>query len=220
MNWLFLFSAAVILWLFSLLYLKGYIRKRTGPEGILAGLRDEIRQLEAVIDEKTEQNLQLLEERIGALRELIAEAEQRITIYNRELNRSRTEESVIAALSRGAVQAEPAAKPAADHESGAVPKPVRSLLDTLEVREIREETPGKGESRPGKGSSPRKNAGTGRPRFIRSADPVKIERPLRERAAELHRAGFSTELIAARLNITIAEAELYAALDSPNPLEI
>ncbi|MDR0586679.1 MAG: hypothetical protein LBG26_05520, partial [Treponema sp.] len=66
MNWLFLFLAVGILsWFIALFYLKAYIKRRTGADYTLENLREEIRLLEAGIDEKTEQNLALLEEKIG-----------------------------------------------------------------------------------------------------------------------------------------------------------
>ena len=54
----------------------------------------------------------------------------------------------------------------------------------------------------------------GQIRLIRSENTVKVKPPpLRERISELHLAGFSTESIAARLGITVTEAELYIALE-------
>jgi hypothetical protein len=51
------------------------------------------------------------------------------------------------------------------------------------------------------------------PRFITSPHPVSPKPPpLRERVSELHRAGFSEDLIAVRLGISVTEARLYIAM--------
>jgi hypothetical protein len=51
------------------------------------------------------------------------------------------------------------------------------------------------------------------PHIVISGAPVKPKPPpLKERIGELHRAGFSPELIAERLSITVGEVELYIAM--------
>ncbi|MDR1929348.1 MAG: hypothetical protein LBQ44_01845 [Treponema sp.] len=244
MNWGVFFSAAAfLLWFFSLLYIKSYVRKSTSPEAILARLSDEIRRLEADIDEKTEQNLQLLEERITNLRELTAEAERRIALYTRELNRGSAGESSFAALSRvnpltekephGQAAAPITAGPEPEKKPGPKKKTARrkktppyktspGLLDTLELRDSSPETasyaasppPGKSNTAQGPENAPAAKNIKG-PHFVISDKPVNLKRPLRERVAEFHRAGFSADMIAVRLGLTVAETKLYLALDTP-----
>ncbi|MDR0402763.1 MAG: hypothetical protein LBH35_04140, partial [Treponema sp.] len=242
MNWFFLFLAAVILsWLIALLYLKSYIKRRTGAGYMLRELREEIRLLEAEIDAKTDQHLALLEEKIGELRQLCTEAEKRVAVYTRELNRKIAEEAAFAALDRNARLPEPPRETAAPKspgrrtsgKAGRVGKKTagrgkeRSLLDSIEVREataaraagayrIQARRPGP-EEVPAKGGVPEGDgvSESGGPRFTVSANPIRAKAPpLKERVAELYRAGFSEDFVAARLGISVTEARLYIAMAS------
>ncbi|MDR2049478.1 MAG: hypothetical protein LBP69_08475 [Treponema sp.] len=273
MTWLFLFLAVGILsWFIALFYLKAYIKRRSGADYTLANLREEIRLLEAGIDEKTEQSLALLEEKIGELRKLCTEAEKRIAVYAQELARKIAEEAAFNALGRG----EPPELSAAPVPPGfaGTPNPKKtpdfpgipggssrkktspkgggkrtsgrkkesSLLDSIEVREItavraagayhaQTRRPAGPAGRPAPAGDvpagqavppvPAEASGVSAappsapPRFIASANPVRPKAPpMKERVAELYRAGFSEDLVAARLGISITEARLYIAMAS------
>jgi hypothetical protein len=265
MKWFFLFLAAGILFWFILFsYLKSYIKRRTGADYTLENLRKEIRLLEADIDTKTEQNLALLEEKIGELRQLCTETEKRIAVYARELGRKIAEETAFTALDRGSqkspeLSAVPplssggrasgnSGKRVSGRVSAGKKTPGRrkkgSLLESIEVREIAAERaagayraearqapvssvpPGGTENAapPEASLSPEAMAeGTLQPksgapqeaRFIASAKPIRAKAPpMKERVAELYRAGFSEDLVAARLGISVTEARLYIAMAS------
>ena len=185
------FALALFLWFLAFLFLKSFVRRRTSPDYILELLQEEVRQLEADIDEKTEQSLLLLEEKIHSLREMCAEAERRIAVYNRELEKRNNEADALAALNKKPlverlavqtppVQAEPAySKPQTSAPNTAVKIP-----------------PEPAESKP--------------PRIILSHEKLSIKpRPVKERIAELQKAGFSPELIAKRLELNPGEVQLY-----------
>jgi hypothetical protein len=263
MNWFFLFLAAGILfWFIVLLYLKSYIKRRSGADYTLENLREEIRLLEADIDTKTEQNLVLLEEKIGELRQLCTEAEKRIAVYTRELGRRITEETAFTALDREPQRPlELSAAPplgsgkrtsgkkgsgkAGGKTSGR--RKTVSLLDSIEVREITAaraagayragarlpaasvppggteavsevplppEATAPAEGVPAEDAFPPESRS--RPaRFVASANPIRAKAPpMKERVAELYRAGFSEDLVAARLGISVTEARLYIAMAS------
>jgi hypothetical protein len=235
MNWFFIGAAlALLLWFFALLYLKSYVKRRTSPDHILTLLQDEVRQLEADMDEKTEQDLQLLEEKIKTLRELCTEAEKRIAVYGRELERREKEAQAFAALSRTAPAAlsvpavssvpPPAGKtqkkqtrqkpPRRTKVSGDVPVP--PLLRGLEVKDPVTEA-----------ADSAYRSQTGQARQLQQApqqpwQPLKIAvapeslnikpPPIRDRIAELHKAGFPPKLIADKLGLPLKEVELYIAM--------
>ncbi|MDR1307267.1 MAG: hypothetical protein LBK74_06815 [Treponema sp.] len=194
MNWFFPgFALILALWFFALLYLKSYVRRRTDPDHVLTILREEVRQLEADIDEKTEQDLQLLEEKIRQLREACAdadkacaEAERRIVVLSRELERRKTESQAFVSLDRTAAPA------AAAYAAGSRGK--HSLLEKLEITGPEKKPP---------------------PKITVSRELAPKPPPLKERIAELHHAGFSAELIAERLGLTVGETELYIAMVTP-----
>ncbi|MDR2551748.1 MAG: hypothetical protein LBD31_01075 [Treponema sp.] len=235
MNWFFAGLALVlILWFFALFYLRGLVRRRTNPSHILTLLQEEVRQLEADIDEKTEQSLLLLEEKIGVLRELTAGVEQKIGIFSRELERRKGEAEVFTALGRGIAGPEAVSGP---------PDPVEAVNTPRSRRKTPARKAGKPEGRAGASSPgvfpdlsgaetrepPRPllkglevketaadsayRAQTGQPRIRVSPEPlVPKPSPLKDRIAELYRAGFSPDLIAERLGLSLGETKLYIAM--------
>jgi septal ring factor EnvC (AmiA/AmiB activator) len=179
MNWFFAAAAlALLLWFFALLYLKSFVRQRTSPDHILGLLQEEIRQLEADIDEKTERDLQLLEDKIQALREICTEAERRIAIYGRELEKREKETQALAVLERSRGVLAPPPKLAGQARSEPlkiVVSPESPLVKQPVVKQ-----------------------------------PLVVKQPsLKDRIAELYRAGFSPELIAKQLGLTAGEVTLY-----------
>ena len=168
------FAIAILLWFFAFLYLKAFVRRRTSADHILGLLQEEVLQLEADIDVKTEQNLLLLEEKIKSLRDISNEAERRIAVYNRELE-NRASESITMNALKKTPPSEPlnikAAPKEKQKEKEADPKPVTITL---------------------------------------SREKLAIKpRPVKERIAELQKAGFAPELIAKQLGINLGEVKLY-----------
>ena len=148
MNLVFIVIAlAILFWFVALLYLKASIRRRTTPEYMLGQLREEIHLLEAGIDEKTEQNLLLLEEKIRALRDVCGEAERRVALYTRELQRKAIQDTALDALHTGPPDGRADAHSSAAAASGKGRRPSRrkssagpsrkgSILDSLEMVEL------------------------------------------------------------------------------------
>ena len=167
------FALALLLLFFVFLYLKAFVRRRTSPDYILELLQEEIIQLEADIDEKTEQNLLLLEEKIRSLREICNEAERRIAVYNRELEKQDNEKKALTALTN------------------------KPLVETLQVK-----TPKKPDLAVPKQASPLNIT------FAHEKLTLK-PRPIKERIAELQKAGFAPELIAKRLKLNPGEVQFY-----------
>jgi hypothetical protein len=263
MNSVFVIIAlAILIWFAALLYLKAFIRRRTTADYMLGQLREEIRLLEAGIDEKTEQNLLLLEEKIQALRDVCGEAEKRVALYTQELRRKTVQDTALkalhkspsafaagreAAISREAADGGKARRPAR-RKNPAGPSRKGNLIDSLEVLELNrvraasaykdqailpeavrdkprpvepdQSVPaGKIPAKTGESVDAAPSAFTtpeetpAGPRFVRSDNPI-IPRtaPMRERVAELYKAGFSEELIAGRLGISVSEARLFIAM--------
>lgn len=92
-------SLAVCLIMFF--YLKWYIKRRTSAEGFLPERRAEVNKLIAEIDRITDRDSQLVEERIKKLREILDEADKRVSVYAKELEKSRTGEALYTSLGRG-----------------------------------------------------------------------------------------------------------------------
>jgi hypothetical protein len=251
----------MLLWFATLLYLKAYVRRRTTVDYMLGQLREEIRLLEAGIDEKTEQNLLLLEEKIQALRDMCGEAEKRVALYTQELRRKNAQDTALEALHKNPPPSHEVVASRETAASGKSRRPARrenpagtsrkgSIRDSLEVVELNlaraagaykdqailpeavrnKPRPVEPDQSVPAGKIPAKTGETtaaatvppasaapeetpAGPRFIRSDNPVRPRTaPMRERVAELYKAGFSEELIAGRLGISVSEARLFIAM--------
>jgi hypothetical protein len=207
-----LFSlASLIICGFSFVFFRAYLRRRTGPERILAEFREEADKLIAEIDAITDRDAGLVAERIKTLRELLEDVDRRIAVYTREVTRGKNQEAAYAelGLKRPVLNAretrpgelKPFLPEKTETESALSPK-------TAEPREI----PGQNPEAPetiGDGSL----KSQGGPRFIRSPKVIEPKPPsFAEQVEKLAKAGFSAELIASRLGTTLAEVDLAIAL--------
>ncbi|QQO08236.1 hypothetical protein [Breznakiella homolactica] len=222
---LLLSVAGIILWGFAFLYLRSYIKRRTGQERILSDFRDEVDKMIADIDAATDRDITLVEERVKALRKLLEDADKRIAVYKTELERRNSQESAYAELGRRYIVKNDA-PPVKTGHAGAfadVSEPADNGAGAQSELGF-----GAGTAAPGTeaapdgiapgpaaaGGSPETPAGPGlKPRFIRSSVQIEPKPPsFAERVNELARAGFSSDLIANRLGATVAEVDLVIAL--------
>ncbi|MDR3171023.1 MAG: hypothetical protein LBU17_05255 [Treponema sp.] len=172
MNISLIFSAAsLILCAFFFVYFRAYLRRRTGPDRLLAEFREEVYKLIAEIDAATDKDSLLVEERIKSLRTILADVDKRISIQVRELDRQRFQEDAYAQLGK---------RYASTKADGFAP--------------VYDEMP----------HGPR----------IVSREITLKPLPFAEQVAELSRAGFSANLIATRLGVSISEVELAIAIAS------
>jgi hypothetical protein len=104
-----------------------YIRRRTGRESILADSREEVNRLIAEIDRATDRDARLVEERITALRKILEEADHRIALLSRDLDRRRASTELYTALGKPASEtpvaapSAPGAAPSGGFTPGAAP---------------------------------------------------------------------------------------------------
>ena len=121
---LLLSATALIISIVSFLYLKSYLKRRTGQKQILAELREEVNNILKSINDTTDRDISLIEEREKNLKTLLEEADKRLKVYAREMERHSNSERARAALDK---------KPTATYESlgknrfKAEPKPEAAL---------------------------------------------------------------------------------------------
>jgi hypothetical protein len=72
---------------FAFLYFRVYIKKRTSYEGVLKDVRDEVNRLLQRIDEITEKDISLIEDREKQLKAILEESDRRLALLNKELDR-------------------------------------------------------------------------------------------------------------------------------------
>jgi hypothetical protein len=185
----FFSGAAFFLCIFFFFFFNRSIRRRTGPDHILAEIRDEVGRLIADIEKSTDDSLTLLEDRVGAVKALLEDVDKRLGLYTRELDKKRLQEKAYAELGRNRLRS-------------AEPPAPRSAPELFVPP---------GEEGPPPGEGPGQAAAD--PRFTLAAKEIPPKAPsLPEQAAELARAGFSSNLIASRLGISISEVELAVAI--------
>jgi hypothetical protein len=214
-------AASLILCGFSFVYFLLLIRRRTGAKRILEEFEEEVNRLIAGIDAAADRNLTLLEDRSAAIKAMLETLDRRIAAYARELERREKQDAALDALSPG--NGGKRSRPASDPTRGALVEGAYAALGRGLRSSLRIDSPeplaGADQGVPAEPPVP---IGSGvpvgpgveapRPRFARSAAPVKPKTPLAEQARELYRNGFSPETIAVRLGSTQAEINLALAL--------
>ena len=91
---LILSALAFLFSLFSFFFLKSYLKRRTNKEHILSEARDEVDQISKIINQATERDISLIEERQQDLKNLLKETEKRISVYIKEVERTQKAEEV------------------------------------------------------------------------------------------------------------------------------
>jgi hypothetical protein len=166
------------------LYFKWYIKRRTSGAGLLTEYRDEINRLKADINAVTDRNLLLVEESIKKLKEIHDDTGKRISVYVKELEKSRKGEELYTNLGKGiraALNTEPVQQNApalsAVRPNIAAPPPVQQTPEPKPTPSVLEQKPSS-------------------------------KRQIRAYIDLLANEGLPPEEIASRLDISIAEVDL------------
>jgi len=198
-------------------FLKAKIGRALELDSLLDSIRKEVRALNIELNETTDRNISLIEDRMKGLHELLDEADRRMGVVKRELSRRETEREVYNHLGRraqaaslprreaelfaaepSAAEAAPAARPPV--EPPPQPSPEGEGPIRLSFARERESGRASGPSRP-------------LPEVVRAEGSVIPPRTRREEALGLYRQGFSADIIAKRLGATVAEIELLISLE-------
>jgi hypothetical protein len=230
----FLILAAIdVAGLFAIWFI---LRARVGRylelESLLSGVREEARALITEMNETADRNVSLVEDRMKSLGELLDEADRRMGLVRRELGARSAEREVYARLSkrRPIVPSEESAQaptapraaraPSAAAEEGAViPAAGEDAADAGGEGGGFRAAGGEGGPVEFLLASARAVPGGGLPDVRVSEERIETGRTLRERAIELHRKGFSAQIIAAKVGATVAEIELMIEMEEMRPAE-
>ncbi|MDR0376034.1 MAG: hypothetical protein LBH85_10025 [Treponema sp.] len=190
------------------IYCNAYIRRRTGQEHILAEFKEEVSKLIAEIDAATDRDVTLVEDRIKTIKALLDDLDKRILLYDQELAKRRANEESYAELGRKRLvdarlnaYAQDSAAPA--HDASAQPalneerRAGGGALNGVEGGEKAGDDTERGKEKKAPPAAP--GAAT-------------EQKPALEQIAALSRAGFSPNLIATRLGMSISEVELAIAI--------
>jgi hypothetical protein len=170
------------------LLLRARVDRRISRLDPAAEVRDELGSVMVEMNRTTDRNIALLEDRIAALTQLIADADRRIGLLRREGEKQELSRAVYTHLSRAAERAS---------EPAAVEPPVERPADR---------TP----AAPAAAGpvAPAAPAALAAP----AASIVPAEEPIEARVLRLEREGFSSSVIANRIGSTVGEVELIISL--------
>jgi hypothetical protein len=183
------------------IYCNAYIRRRTGQERILAEFKEEVSKLIAEIDVATDRDATLIEDRIKTIKTLLDDVDKRIVLYDQELAKRRASEEAYAELGRKRLVEARINAQGQTVQNGAAP------VHDMSVRSLLKEEQRGGVANGDEGGE--KDAGE-TPPAVHSA--AMEQKPILEQIAELSKAGFSPNLIANRLGMSISEVEIAIAI--------
>jgi len=200
-------------------FLRWYISQRTDASRLLEEYRDEVRRLISEIDAATDRDSRLVEERIKTLRTLLDDTDKRISVYTRELQRSRNSEAIYKKLGNGirealdSISTSPQEMPSQIEtpsqqaaQAPAETAPSKKPAQFSEVNELPFSDEEKGGPPPQAGNvkkqKKRKTANIKSPSVRHEKQGIKMQ------IAQMAIQGLSPSQIASRLGITLAEVDL------------
>ncbi|MDR1947900.1 MAG: hypothetical protein LBQ38_00745 [Spirochaetaceae bacterium] len=201
-------AASLILWGFSFVFFLSYLKRRTGQERILAEFREEVDLIITDINDVTDRNVVLIEDRIKSLRSLLEKTDRRINTLGRELDRRSVREIAYARLGRNLVRETGTGPDAAPQALDAVPRDPAAASQAP--------APDATPQAPAPDATPREPGDAGVPEGRDGGGPEGRLEPrhqsFTEQVAELYRAGLSADSIAARLDAPMAKVNLAIAM--------
>ncbi len=194
-------AVQVIVSLSLVVWTRAKVRRFLGSEDEIGKIRREIGALIVELDSSADRNVTVLEDRLTALKDLMAEADKRISLLGQEKARRQSEDTVYDRLGR---QSERTRAPVLEPTRFA--EPIRFAEPTRAPdASVRPE--------PVPAAEPPRHAEPSVP-FIRfSEKPLDLEEPFADKVLSLSKRGFSSDIIAARLGATMAEVDIVLSMD-------
>jgi predicted DNA-binding protein YlxM (UPF0122 family) len=213
---LLIISPALCILMF--IYFKWYIKQRTSESGVLKEtnlkVRKWINEVDlsiAEINAVTDRNLLLVEDKIKKLNEILEDTDKRSSVYVKEIEKSRASEALYTQLGRGvraAIKTEPAPVP----QSALTAAPPLSLVRP-NIPVAVEQTSQAKPAQPTQPMLPLEESASAITAAQPAAKPVKPQKSsgkkqIRISIDQLAGEGLSSQEIASRLGISIAEVDL------------
>jgi hypothetical protein len=206
--------------------LRDRVRRAASANSHIAEIRDEVSRLLVELNQTTDRNIALMEDKIASLNELLSAADKKLGLIRRETEKHDVGTQVYSRLvegrSRGtSAQAQTIAKmpqPRQEREAVAAGMPPAVAAETPQApgaqSPLAVELSERPENRTGRAASTaqprqkREGVAAGMPPSV-AADSADLQ----QRVMMLHKAGFAASLIAGRVGIPLGEVELIIALE-------
>jgi hypothetical protein len=187
--------------------LRDRVRRATSAEAQIAEIRDEVSRLVVELNQTTDRNIALVEDRIASLNEQLSVADKKIGLLRREIEKHDVGAQVYNRLGETRPKQPPPLPPLSVELSEKAPTEGRDELASAADGRAAEgraaEDPMPSMSRP---------AGPSARSAVR-AEQGSASGDLRERVMLLFRAGFAPSLIAGRVGVPLGEVELIISLE-------
>jgi hypothetical protein len=204
------------------LLLRDRVRRATSSESRIAEIRDEVSRLLVELNQATDRNIALMEDKITVLNEAVSTADKKIGLLRRETEKHDMGSQIYSRLAEGRPHRAAVAAPP-QVEAGRVERPVAESAEYrgAEVREAAVAAPlavelsERAEIRGERLESASRYSADSASRY--TMVPEEQQRAgapdVRQRVMLLSRAGFSPSLIASRVGIPLGEVELIISLE-------
>jgi len=192
------------------LLLRDRVRRAASAEARIGEIREEVSRLLVELNQATDRNVALMEDRIAVLNEAISTADKKIGLLRRETEKHDVGSRIYSRLAEGKTpRSAGAQEPGEARAPGAVPPPPVPPL-AVELSE-RPGVTGRLDAPAGPRGAPaaeaaEAGAAAAAPAPGRAGD-------VRQRVMMLFRAGFSPSLIASRVGAPVGEVELIISLE-------
>ena len=193
--------------------LRDRVRRATSAAAQIAELREEVSRLVVELNQTTERNVALLEDRITGLTDLLAASDRKIGLLRREIERHDVGAQVYSRLAEGGGKRAPGGTAGAsvqgDRGRRQPPQPVESAPSlSVELSSAAEHSGG---ARPAERDAQLARQAPGARTGGEGGGIGKDD--VHQRVMMLSNSGFSANLIATRVGIPLGEVELIIALE-------
>lgn len=219
----------VVILAIGFVFLHAKLDRKVRPNALLDEIKREVNSIIVELNQTTDRNIGLIEERIETLNSILEKVDKRLALIRREWEQHEAGIQVYSDLKRSAVQtprrrtdsptepvADPGVGPAADGGVG------EGAAGSERVdRAGAEAAPGTGESTAQRGAAARseisfRSAGAAPDSLPSSSESAtrsqEARSKVREQVVSLHRKGIAPNIIASRVGSTLGEVELIIAL--------
>jgi len=198
---LVLSAASLCLCVCGFFFFRRYIERKTAARELLADYRTEVYRLIAEIDAAADRDSLLVEERIKTLKQLLEDTDRRISVYMRELQRSRAGEAMYSSLGRGIRAALDSRSPQLETpvSQESQDAPISQELPFPKEPPVQQEPP---PQRPSASASSAPSSTAAAKRKPKKTTKIKVQ------IAEMSAEGLSPAEIASRLNLSLTEVDL------------
>ena len=213
--------------------LRDRVRRATTANAQISEIRDEMSRLVVDLNQTTDRNIALIEDRIASLNELLSAADKKIGLLHREIEKHDVGTQVYSRLVEGRPMRGPLSgqTPLRPQAAGAGQRAQAPGAAAQEPRGAAEAALARGqEPQGGQGAAQlpplsvelsevsQRPGAAGTPGTQRGLEPQGGQEPqgapdLQQRVLMLHRAGFAASLIASRVGAPLGEIELIISLE-------